>query len=229
MKRTILIIEDDPDLVDLLYRSLEEDYTLHHAEDGWAGIDLVHEIGPDLVLLDLLLPGIDGWEVCRLIRRELNVPIIALTALGHEQHLIRALDLGVDDYITKPFRVGELAARIRAALRRSACPPSQELAIEIDCRLKLDRATHSVMVDGNLIELSVTEYDLLMFLVENAGRILTHDTLLARVWGWDQVGQTNYLKVYIHRLRQKIEEDPAQPAYILTERGIGYRFQVPPA
>lgn len=226
MNKTIVIIEDDLDLVEMLYQSLQGDYTLHRAGEGWDGIDLVTTVEPDLVLLDLLLPGIDGWEVCRRIRHEMDVPIIVLTALGHEQHIIRALDMGVDDYVTKPFHLGELAARIRAALRRD-CRLIEGTTVEIDCRLKLDQGTRSVMVDGKWVELSLTEYDLLTLLIENSGRILTHETLLARVWGGEHVGQNNYLKVYIHRLRQKIEENPGHPAYILTERGIGYRFKVP--
>lgn len=227
VNETIVIIEDDPNLVELLYQSLRGDYTLHHAGEGWDGLELVSAVEPDLVLVDLLLPGIDGWEVCRRIRHEMDVPIIVLTALGHEQHIIRALDMGVDDYVTKPFHLGELAARIRAALRRRDCLLIDGTTVAIDLRLKLDQGTRSVMVDGKRVELSLTEYELLTLLVENSGRILTHDTLLARVWGGDHVGQNNYLKVYIHRLRQKIEENPGQPAYILTERGIGYRFQVP--
>ena len=227
MTATILIIEDDPDLVTMLVKALDEAYKVVQAGDGWTGVDLVSEVKPDLILLDLLLPGIDGWEVCRRIRHESNVPIIALTALGHEQHIIRALDLGADDYVTKPFHVGELRARIRAALRRAGCPAAEENTIQVDDRLVIDRGKHSVTVDGESMELSVTEFNLLTYMLDNAGRILTHDRLLTQVWGWDQVGQTNYVKVYIHRLRKKIEENPAEPRYIITERGLGYRFQLP--
>jgi DNA-binding response OmpR family regulator len=227
MKKSIAIIDDDLETTSILCGLLEEEYRVYQAKDGWAGIDLVRDRDPDLVVLDLLLPGIDGWEVCQRIRHESGVPIIVLTTLGHEQHIIRALDLGADDYLTKPVQVGELKARIRVALRRAACLSAEESMLEIDSRLLLDRATHSVVVDGQPVELSATEYNLLTYMLEHPGRVLTHDELLTQIWGWDRVGQTNYLKVYVHRLRKIIEENPSEPGYILTERGLGYLFQLP--
>jgi two-component system KDP operon response regulator KdpE len=169
----------------------------------------------------------NGWETCRRIREISDVPIIMLTALGEELNKVRGLELGADDYITKPFSFIELAARIRAALRRYRYPLSGKSATRIDDRLIVDRPHRQVIVDGQAVKLSPIEHKLMDCFLDNAGRVLTHQCLLTQVWGWEYTEETDYLKVYVHHLRKKIEKDPSNPHYILTERGLGYRFQIP--
>jgi two-component system KDP operon response regulator KdpE len=228
MKQTILVIDDEEPQVQVLRLWLEgEGYRVVSAGDGLHGLQLAQEEGPDLIVLDLMMPRMDGWEACRQIRDLSDVPIIMLTAREADTDKVRGLDLGADDYITKPFSMPELAARVRAALRRYQRPLTETELIRIDDRLMLDQARRRIVVDGRRVELSPLEYRILSCLLDNADRVLTHRSLLAQVWGWEYMDETNYLKVYIHHLRQKIEKDPQKPRYILTERGLGYRFQIP--
>jgi DNA-binding response OmpR family regulator len=228
MSATVLLIDDDKDMGQMLHDALSHSgYKTLFVEDGLSGMEVLEQQPVDLVLLDLMLPGVDGWEICRRIREISDVPIIILTALGREQEVIRGLELGADDYVTKPFRIGELKARMRANLRRCKSSLTEEEVVRIDDRLAVDRVTHSIIVNRQTVRLSATEYKLLSYFLDNAGRILTQQNLLSQVWGWEYMDQTDYLKVYVHRLRRKIEEEANEPRYILTERGFGYRFQVP--
>jgi two-component system KDP operon response regulator KdpE len=227
-KTKILVIEDEEDLCRLLRDRLQkEGYQVLSARDGVEGLRAVHEQQPNLILLDVMLPRMNGWEACRRIREFCDIPIIMLTALGTEPDKVRGLELGADDYVTKPFSLAELVARVRAALRRYRNPLADDSTVRIDDRLLIDRARRLAFVDGQGVELSSTEYRILSCLLDNAGRILTHQSLLTQVWGWEYVEEVDYLKVYIHHLRKKIEKDPRRPNYILTERGLGYRFQIP--
>jgi two-component system KDP operon response regulator KdpE len=173
------------------------------------------------------MPRMDGWETCYRIREISDVPIIILTAVADVVDRVRGLEMGADDYMIKPFSSKELLARIRAALRRRKNPLTEQHMTQVDGRLSVDRTHREVFIDGCAVEMSAIEYKLLICLLDNAGRISTHQSLLTQVWGWEYVEETDYLKVYIHHLRKKIEIDSSQPRYIVTERGKGYRFQVP--
>ena len=225
MQAKILVIEDQQDLANLLQLRLQgERYQVLWAGDGVEGLRLLWEYQPDLIILDVMLPRMSGWETCRQIRGYTDTPIIMLTALGAEQDKVRGLELGADDYLTKPFSMAELVARVRAALRRSRYPVAKSEILHIDEHLAIDQARCQVIVDGQPVELSATEYRILRCFLDNAGRVLTHQSLLTQVWGWEYAEETAYLKAYVHKLRKKIERDPRKPAYILTERGLGYRF-----
>jgi DNA-binding response OmpR family regulator len=228
MDARILVIDDDFDLFPLLRKVfVADDYSLLWAKDGVEGLRSLRKDNPHLVLLDVMLPKMNGWEVCWRIREFSDVPIIMLTALGQEKDLVRGLELGADDYVSKPFSVTELRARVRSVLRRYRYPLSGDLRFQVDGRLTIDRARCCAQVNGCLVSMSSLEYKLLDCFIENTDRILTHQALLAHVWGWEYTEETDYLKVYIHRLRKKIEPDPSHPRYIITERGLGYRFRVP--
>jgi two-component system KDP operon response regulator KdpE len=191
------------------------------------GLRILQQEHPQLVMLDVMMPRMNGWETCKRIREYSDVPIIMLTALGQETDKVRGLELGADDYITKPFSLAEVIARVRAALRRGRQPLSDTMTVQIDERLTIDRAQRQVIVNGERTELSPTEFRVLDCFLDNRGRILTHQSLLTQVWGWEYIDETDYLKVYIHHLRKKIEQNPSKPCYIVTERGLGYRFQSP--
>ncbi|HSR32394.1 MAG TPA: response regulator transcription factor [Anaerolineae bacterium] len=224
----ILVIEDDPEIIELLDLGLKQHgYQVLVARDGVEGLQLLQSQLPHLVLLDVMMPRMNGWETCRRIRETSDTPIIMLTALLSDQDKVRGLDLGADDYVTKPFSMAELVARIRAALRRTTGTMTRDEVVRIDERLVFDRSQRNVLADGQTVELSPIEYRMLNCFVDNAGRVLTHQSLLTQVWGWEYADETDYLKVYIHHLRKKIETEPSQPRYILTERGLGYRFQIP--
>ncbi len=222
----LLLVEDESAIAEGLTVSLEADgFQVTWVADGNAALDAFSRVRPDLVLLDLMLPGLSGTEVCRRLRRESQVPIIMLTARDTEVDRVVGLELGADDYVTKPFSTRELVARIRAVLRRGAGggtgdpdAPAESLGVRVD------RARHEVRVDGDLVELPPKEFDLLAYLVENAGLVLTRDQLIDEVWGTDYVGDTKTLDVHIRRLRTRIEEDPTEPVRIQTVRGVGYRF-----
>jgi two-component system KDP operon response regulator KdpE len=227
---TILIVEDDQTLSHLLRENLQDEgFEVLLARDGVYAMQAVETHDVNLVVLDVLMPRMDGWETCRRIREISDVPILMLTAKGDVLDRVRGLELGADDYVIKPFNSMELLARIRAALRRRKYPLSEQARVQVDGRLVVDRAHHEVLVEGEAVELSATEFKLLTCLLDNAGRISTHQSLLTQVWGWEYADETDYLKVYIHHLRKKIEPEPGRPLYILTERGKGYRFQVPDA
>ena len=224
----ILLIEDEEDVVVLLrFRFEQEGYEVLSAANGVEGLRILQQEHPHLVLLDVMMPRMNGWETCKRIRQYSDVPIIMLTALGQETDKVRGLEMGADDFVTKPFSLAELIARVRAALRRGRQPLSENVTVQIDERLTVDRAQRQVVVDGQKTELSPTEFRILDCFLDNQGRILTHQSLLTQVWGWEYLDETDYLKVYIHHLRKKIEENPGKPSYIVTERGLGYRFQAP--
>lgn len=225
MSVTILVIDDDPDLAELLQASLRADgYRVLWAWDGVEGLLCLQKEHPDLILLDLMLPRMDGWETCQQIRERSNIPVIMLTAITGESNLLQGLDLGADDYIVKPFSILELKARIRSALRRYRYPLPGDSVVRIDDHLAVDQTRCCLVVEGQYVELSPTEYKLLQCFLHNPGRILTHQALLTQVWGWEYAEETQYLKSYIYNLRKKMEKSRQSPRYILTERGLGYRF-----
>jgi two-component system KDP operon response regulator KdpE len=203
-----------------------EHYRVIEANDGIQALEQLRENLPDLIVLDVMMPEMDGFEALRAIREVSTVPVIMLTVRQNEQDKIHGLDLGADDYLAKPFSPRELLSRIRALLRRSLmAPPSRKTEIIVDPDLRIDFARREVVVRGKKVVLRPTEYRLLYHLVSNAGRLLTHETLLSKVWGREYRDEAHYLRLYITYLRQKLEKDPAHPQYILTERGVGYRFK----
>jgi DNA-binding response OmpR family regulator len=225
--KRILVIDDDPDmvvLVKLLFsRAGAEVYT---ALDGREGLRQFGVCRPDLVLLDVMMPVLDGWETCRHLVRLSDVPIIFLTARTQEDDVIRGLECGAVDYVTKPFSTKVLLARASAALRTvDAGPAERRNGHYDDGYLNVDLEARRVLVEGKLVQLTATEFRLLAFLFENAGRVLTYGQILEHVWGWECQGSTEYVHVYVWHLRQKLEQDPRHPSYLLTEHGVGYRFE----
>ena len=219
----ILIVEDDPSIRKLVRVNLaKRGYTVSEAEDSHKAISLFQEVPFDLVLLDLVLPGLSGVDVCAWIRARSDVPIIILSARLEEDLKVAALDAGADDYVTKPFSMGELLARLRAALRR--INRSEDEPVLAFGELSIDLAHRSVTIKGEEVKLTPTEYEVLKYLAQKAGRVVTHRQLLLAVWGSNYQEQSQYLRVYIGQLRRKIEADPSQPAYIITEPGVGYRL-----
>ncbi len=224
--KLILVVDDEPHLVNFMRMNLElEGARVITASNGREALDLVREDMPDVVLLDVMMPEIDGFETLKRLRQISQVPVLFLTARDEEDDRVRGLELGADDYIAKPFSHRELISRIRAVLRRHyIAPPLAQTVVHVDDRLQIDFARREVLVEGQRVNLRPTEYRLLYHLVQNAGYVLTHQMLLTRVWGPEYRDESHYLRLYITYLRQKIEEHPAQPRYILTERGVGYRF-----
>ena len=221
---TILLVEDDATLRHTLALNLRaEGHRVLEAEDGENGLAAARSESPDLVVLDVMLPRLDGLTVCRLLRRESAVPIILLTARGAEADKIIGLETGADDYIVKPFSLGEFLARVRAALRRGAAAPPADVLTFGD--LRLDLAARRVARAGRAIALAPREFDLLALLMRHRGAVMSRDLLLARVWGDDFVGDARTVDVHIRWLRQKLEQDPSQPVLIQTVRGVGYRFE----
>jgi DNA-binding response OmpR family regulator len=192
---------------------------------GMQGIQAMRDSLPDLILLDVMLPDLDGFEILKMIRETNTVPVIMLTAKGEENDRVRGLELGADDYVTKPFSPRELVSRVKAVLRRTdAASPSAHEVIQVDERLRLDFSRREVWVEDQQVKLRPTEYRLLYHLVQNAGWVLTYDQLLTKVWGYEYRDEPHYVRLYINYLRQKLEKDLDNPKYILTERGVGYRF-----
>ncbi len=224
---TILIVDDEPRIRDLVRMNLElEHYHVEEADNGLEALEKLRDILPDLVILDVSMPEMDGFETLHHIREVSTAPVIMLTVRQSEADKIRGLDLGADDYLAKPFSPPELLSRIRALLRRSLmAPPARKTQIVVDSDLAIDFSRREVIVRGAKVVLRPTEYRLLYHLVSNAGRLLTHETLLSKVWGREYRDESHYLRLYITYLRQKLEKDPAHPKYILTERGLGYRFK----
>lgn len=222
----ILVIEDEPQIRRFLRASLTEyGYRITEAESGKAGLTQAATQPPDLVILDLGLPDMDGLEVARQLRDWSSVPIIVLSARGQENDKVAALDLGADDYLTKPFGVGELLARIRVALRHAAKTGQQDRdAVFSVGKLKVDLAARRVFVGDSEVHLTPIEYRLLTTLVRHAGKVLTHTFLLKEVWGPPHVHETHYLRVFMANLRHKLESNPTRPRYLLTEQGVGYRL-----
>jgi len=225
-RRRVLVVDDEPRMIHFIRLNLEHDgFEVVETTSGTKALDKLRDQLPDLILLDVMMPDLDGFETLRLIREISTVPVIMLTAKGEEDDRVRGLELGADDYVTKPFSPRELVSRVRAVLRRTETPsaPVHEV-IQVDDRLKLDFDRREVWVEGRLVKLRPTEYRLLYHLVQNAGWVVPHDQLLAKVWGYEYREETHYLRLYINYLRQKLEKDPSKPEYILTERGVGYRF-----
>jgi two-component system KDP operon response regulator KdpE len=224
MASRILIVDDEPNILATLAPLLRSrGYEVHTAMSGRAAIEAVDREKPDLVVLDLGLPDIDGVEVCRTIRESQSVPIVVLSARGAESDKVRALDSGADDYVMKPFGPEELVARVRAALRRSDSPPPRSEPI-VRGGLVIDRERFRVLRDGEEVRLTPKEFELLMFLAQHPGRVLTHRTIIKTIWGPNAVDQPEHLRVLIGALRKKIEPNPSVPQYILTEPWVGYRF-----
>ena len=220
-------MDDEPQLTRVLRTGLKSrGYEVRAAADGGAGFNSFMDWQPDLVITDLAMPNVDGLELCRRLRAVSQVPIIVLSAKGEEKTKVEALDLGADDFVTKPFGMDELLARIRAALRRASATPSNDDTQAIfssgDFQVNLD--SHHILLRGKQIHLTPKEFDLLTYFIKHPGKVLTHRTLLAAVWGGNYVDQTEYLRVFVGNLRKKIEPDAAAPRYILTEPWIGYRF-----
>ena len=225
--KKVLVVDDDLTLLRLVeYTFAEEAQQVLTASNGADGLRQFYANQPDLVILDVAMPEMDGYETCRRIRQLADVPIIMLTARGQNEDIIRGLEAGADDYVTKPFSPEVLVARAKAVLRRAALPPVDEKPVSYrDARITVDLFDRRVIVDGSPVKLTATEYRLLAYMVENAGRVLTFRQMLENVWGWEYQDDTDQARLYIWRLRQKIEADPKNPRYILTEYGVGYRFE----
>lgn len=224
---TVLVVDDEKPLRDFVRRNLEvRNFNVLTAANGLEALAIFTTHNVDLVILDVMMPRMDGLETIRRVRQSSLVPVIVLSALGEESDKIRALNLGADDYLTKPFGVGELLARVQAVLRRArwAEPPTRQGRL-VRGEIIADLERHEVTVRGELIELTPTEFNLLVYLMEHAGKVLPHQTILQHVWGPEYGPESEYLRVYIGRLRQKIETDPTNPSYLLTERGVGYSFE----
>jgi two-component system response regulator RegX3 len=230
MARTILVVEDEPTLRETLVEALEtEGFRVVSAADGREALTTFRAEGPDLILLDLMLPELSGTEVMRIIRAESGVPIVMLTAKDSELDKVLGLELGADDYVTKPFSLRELTARIRALFRRSeVAATTGEGPRTVDLgRIQVDLAGHRLLRDGQAVPLKPKAFELLAFLVRHPGQVFTRDQLLEKVWGYDYGGETRTVDVHIHWLRSEIEEDPGQPAFIHTVRSVGYVFRRP--
>lgn len=224
--RKILIIDDDPQICRIIEAALSPDGASPHiATSAAEGLRMFYAIQPDLVILDILMPEINGWEVCRQIRQLSDVPVIFLTALHDEDDVVRGLDLGAVDYVTKPFSIKVLRARINAALRVAEVLSGGASTIYNDGYLAVDLGRRRVTVEGELVKLSVTEYKLLTLLLENAGNVLTFEDILTQIWGEKHRDNTDYVRVYVWHLRKKLEKNPRNPEYVLTEYGVGYRFE----
>ena len=225
-KKLILVVDDEPRMTKFVRMNLElEGYRVAEASNGLEALQKVKNDLPDLVILDVNMPELDGFETLRLIRQSGAVPVIMLTVKADEEDRIKGLELGADDYVTKPFSPRELASRVKAVLRRTSMPaPTEKTEIKVDDYLQIDFKKREVIVGGKHVKLRPTEYRLLYHLVNNAGYVITHDMLLAKVWGHEYRDESQYVRLYVNYLRQKIEPDPANPKYILTEHGVGYRF-----
>ena len=222
----LLVVEDEESIVDAVsYMLRKEGFEVAVATTGPGALEEMERSGADLVLLDLMLPGLPGTEVCRQIRQKSNVPVIMLTAKDSEVDKVVGLELGADDYVTKPFSSRELVARIRAVLRRQGEPETLTVSTVEAGPVRLDAERHVVTVNGGPVQLPLKEFELLEFLLRNSGRVLTRMQLIDRIWGSDYVGDTKTLDVHVKRLRAKIEPDPASPRHIVTVRGLGYKFE----
>ena len=227
----VLVIEDEENLLEAVKYNLDrEGYSAITATDGEEGLECARDASPDLIILDVMLPKLDGLEVCRILRRETNVPILMLTAKGEEVDRVVGLELGADDYVTKPFSMRELLARVRAMLRRSgmaseAAPAANATLLKAG-DIEIDLIGHLARIGGTPLDLKPREFDLLALLVSNKGRAFTRDQILERLWGYDYIGDSRTVDVHIRWLREKIEAYPGSPRRIITIRGVGYRFEV---
>lgn len=227
MSITVLVVDDEKALRDFVRRNLEvRSYRVMTASNGLEALAIFQSENVQLVIMDIMMPHMDGLEATRRIRQESHVPIIILTAMGEESDKVRAFDLGADDYLTKPFGVGELLGRVKAVLRRTEWtePSTQEERI-VRGEIEVELERHKVKVRGEPIDITPTEFNLLVYFMKNAGKALHHRAILQNVWGTEYGDESEYLRVYVGKLRQKIEEDPNHPRYLHTEHGIGYRFE----
>jgi len=232
MTEKILIVEDEPTLQETLaYNLKKQGYEVDTAGDGNAAVEKARDLKPDLILLDIMLPGMDGFEVCKLIRKDMTVPILMLTARDDEIDRVVGLEVGADDYLTKPFSMRELIARVKALLRRVKTM-QQEIngsgekhSVYITENLEIDDTRREVLLNGAAVELKPKEYDLLLYLLQHKGRVLSRELILERVWGWDYFGDSRTVDVHVRWLREKIEQDPSKPKRIITVRSAGYRFE----
>jgi DNA-binding response OmpR family regulator len=223
--KKILLVDDEPTLVATVKYNLErEGYQVVTAADGESGLSMARVERPDLIILDLMLPGLDGFEVCRILRREMTVPILMLTAKTEEVDKVVGLELGADDYVTKPFSMRELLARVRALLRRAETLPAEAKVLTAG-DLQVDLAKREASKRGQPLSLKPKEFELLAFFLRNRGRAFSRDQLLDQIWGYDFAGDTRTVDVHVRWLRQKIEDEPAKPTRLLTVRGVGYRFE----
>ncbi|NBN88814.1 MAG: DNA-binding response regulator [Actinobacteria bacterium] len=230
--QTVLVVEDEESFIEALQVGLKrEGFRVEVARDGMQALDLFDLVRPDLVLLDVMLPKVSGIDVCRQLRKRSQVPIIMVTAKAAEIDTVVGLEVGADDYITKPYRLRELVARMRAVLRRAPLDRAGELTEDalVVGDVQLDPDQHEVLIRGERVSLPLKEFELLHILLANAGRVLPRETLIDRVWGNDYVGDTKTLDVHIKRLRAKIEDDPGTPQKIVTIRGLGYKYERPRA
>jgi DNA-binding response OmpR family regulator len=234
MPESILVVEDEPSLQETLaYNLKKEGYKVETVGDGLVALESARRLKPDLIVLDLMLPGIDGFEVCRILRKEMTTPILMLTARDDEIDRVVGLEVGADDYLTKPFSMRELMARVKAQLRRarlireemskqSAVTPQEKISFD---NLVINQTRREVILNQGPLQLKPKEYELLLFLAEHRGQMLSREFILERVWGWDYIGDSRTVDVHVRWLRQKIEADPAKPERIITVRGGGYRFE----
>ncbi|RMF43845.1 MAG: DNA-binding response regulator [Anaerolineae bacterium] len=225
----ILIVEDERALQETLAYNLErQGFRVRCAADGWEAVQSVQAAPPDLIILDLMLPGMDGFAVCRALRPAYKMPVLMLTARDAEQDRVRGLEVGADDYLTKPFSMQELIARVKALLRRVAMDTNQEARFStkhlVSGNLVIDADRHEVRLDGKPLALKPREYDLLLYLVQHRGQALSREQILRQVWGWDYTGNSRTVDVHVRWLREKIESNPREPKRIITIRGAGYRF-----
>ena len=227
-KTKILVADDEPKIRMFIRANLEaRGYDVHLAQDGAEAVEMTARLVPDIIVLDVNMPRMDGIEACRRIREWTNIPIIILSVRGDEKDKVRALDEGADDYVTKPFGVEELLARIRVALRRSTAPTAATTPVFTAGALEVDFSRRLVRRRGQVLKLTPTEYELLAYMASSPGKVLTHRELLHNVWGPEYGGEREYVRVFIGQLRRKIEDEPSNPRFILTESGIGYRFVKP--
>ena len=223
--KRILVVDDEPRMIGFIRMNLElEEHLVIEAHNGLEALDAIRTQLPDLILLDVMMPELDGFETLRMLREFSDIPVIMLTAKGEENDKVTGLELGADDYITKPFGPRELSSRIKAIFRRLEKPTTDEAILQIDDRLSIDFNRREVIVSEERVKLRPTEYRLLYHLIRNAGWTVPHDQLLQKVWGYEYRDEAHYVRLYVNYLREKIEEDPANPQYIITERGVGYRF-----
>jgi two-component system KDP operon response regulator KdpE len=225
-KGNILVVDDEPQITRVLKTTLSsQGYGVRTASDGDEAVQLMKDWTPDLVITDLRMPNLGGLELCRQVRMKSRIPIIVLSVKGEERTKVEALDAGADDYVTKPFSVNELLARVRAALRRASAPDQAETPLIAAGDFRIDIPARSVRVKNREVHLTPKEFDLLVHLARHAGKVLTHRALLTAVWGGNSVEQPEYLRVFVGHLRKKLEADESAPRYILTEPWVGYRFE----
>lgn len=224
-RRKVMIVDDEPQITRVLRHSLTAHrYDVRTAADGLSALDTFRDWHPELIITDLQMPEMDGIEFCREVRKVSSVPIIVLSVRGEERVKVEALDAGADDYVTKPFGIDELLARVRAALRRTLEASSEAEQLLQDGDFRIDLNTREIEVAGDSVHLTPKEFDLLVFLFRNRGKVVTHRAILAAVWGGNSTEQTEYLRVFVGQLRKKIEKDPSKPLYLRTEPWVGYRF-----